>query len=98
MRSSRSCARLLRGQAGPSESASGSVFPDAVHRLDSVKTLVADIEDYLADRNLTPKPYKWKAKGEAILRKVQHARASLAAQQDTTGHDRLTNPICRTAH
>ena len=47
---------------------------------DSVKTLVADIEDYLADRNLTPKPYKWKAKGEAILRKIQHARASLAAR------------------
>ncbi len=48
----------------------------------SVKTLVADIEDYLAERNLTPKPYKWKAKGEAILRKIQHARSSLAAQQD----------------
>lgn len=51
---------------------------------DSVKTLVADIEDYLADRNLTPKPYKWRAKGEAILRKIQHARASLAVQQDVT--------------
>jgi len=51
---------------------------------DSVKTLVADIEDYLADRNLTPKPYKWRAKGEAILRKIQHARASLAVQQDAT--------------
>ena len=48
---------------------------------DSVRRLVADIEGYLADRNLTPKPYKWKATGEAILRKIQHARASLTAQQ-----------------
>ena len=46
---------------------------------DSVRALVADIERYLADRNLTPKPYKWKATREAILRKIQRARATLAA-------------------
>ena len=50
---------------------------------DSVRALVADIERYLADRNLMPKPYKWKATGEAILRKIQRARAALAAQQET---------------
>ena len=49
---------------------------------DSVRALVADIERYLADRNLMPKPYKWKATGEAILRKIQRARAALAAQQE----------------
>ena len=47
----------------------------------SVRALVQDIESYLADRNLNPKPYKWKAKGEDILRKIQHAREALEAQQ-----------------
>ena len=49
---------------------------------DSVRALVTDVERYLADRNLAPKPYKWKAAGEAILRKIQRARATLAAPQE----------------
>jgi transposase len=46
----------------------------------SVRELVADIMSYLAQRNLEPKPYRWKAKGEEILRKIQRAREALAAQ------------------
>src|SRR5258705_1921761 len=33
----------------------------------SVGELVRDIEAYLDDRNANPKPYKWTAKGQAIL-------------------------------
>ena len=40
----------------------------------SVRQLVHDIETYLAERNLNPKPYKWKAEGEEILRKIQKAK------------------------
>jgi transposase len=40
----------------------------------SVRQLVRDIETYLAERNLNPKPYKWKAEGEEILRKIQKAK------------------------
>jgi transposase len=47
----------------------------------SVRDLVEDIESYLAERNLNPKPYKWKAKGEDILRKIQRARQALEAEQ-----------------
>jgi len=43
----------------------------------SVKELVADIESYLAERNSNPKPYRWKAKGEEILRKIKRARQKL---------------------
>jgi transposase len=46
----------------------------------SVRQLVKDIESYLADRNLNPKPYKWKAKGEDILRKIQRAKDALTKQ------------------
>ena len=46
----------------------------------SVRELVNDIESYLVQRNLNPKPYKWKAKGEEILRKIQRAREALEAQ------------------
>ena len=46
----------------------------------SVRELVDDIMRYLAQRNLEPKPYRWNAKGEEILRKIQRARATLAAQ------------------
>lgn len=42
----------------------------------SVRDLIRDIESYLADRNLNPKPYKWKASGEEILRKIQRARTA----------------------
>jgi transposase len=44
----------------------------------SVRELVAAMEAYLADRNRQPKPYRWHAKGEAILAKIQRARQALA--------------------
>ena len=43
----------------------------------SVRELVKDIEVYLAERNLNPKPYRWRAEGEAILKKIQRARNAL---------------------
>lgn len=46
-----------------------------------VKELAHDIEAYLAERNLKPKLYRWKAKGEDILRKIQRAREALAKEQ-----------------
>lgn len=46
----------------------------------SVRELVKDIESYLVERNLNPKPYKWKAKGEEILRKIQRAKEALEKQ------------------
>jgi len=36
---------------------------------------------YLDERNLSPKPYTWKAKGEEILRKIHRARQALEAQR-----------------
>jgi transposase len=47
----------------------------------SVRELVESIEAYLVARNLDPKPYRWKAKGEEILRKIQRAREALAGNQ-----------------
>ena len=47
----------------------------------SVRELVKDIKAYLAERNANPKPYKWKAKGEEILRKIQRAKQALEAQK-----------------
>ena len=44
----------------------------------SVAELVADMNAYLAERNANPKPYKWAAKGEEILAKIQRARAAPA--------------------
>jgi transposase len=44
---------------------------------ESVKDLVNDIELYLAQRNLDPQPYRWKADGEIILRKIAKARAAI---------------------
>lgn len=43
----------------------------------SVKELVDDINAYLNERNANPQPYKWTAKGEAILEKIHRARAAL---------------------
>ena len=45
----------------------------------SVKELIASIEAYLAERNLAPQPYQWRADGADILRKIQRARDALAA-------------------
>lgn len=47
---------------------------------ENVRQLVRDIEDYLVDRNLAPKPYRWKADGEEILRKIRRAREVLESQ------------------
>jgi transposase len=43
----------------------------------SVRALSAQIEAYLAERNLDPRPYRWNAKGEVILAKIARARAAL---------------------
>ena len=45
----------------------------------SVPALVAAIETYLAERNLAPKPYRWRATGADILAKLQRAKKSLDA-------------------
>lgn len=46
----------------------------------SVRELTQAIETYLAQRNLDPKPYRWHAKGEEILAKIQRAREAMASQ------------------
>jgi len=43
----------------------------------STKELVASIEAYLRHRDLSPKRYVWKAEGQAILEKIQHARTAI---------------------
>ena len=43
----------------------------------SVPALVSAIEGDLAERNLAPKPYRWRAKGADILAKLQRAKKSL---------------------
>lgn len=55
----------------------------------SVPALVSAIEGYLAERNLAPKPYRWRAKGAEILAKLQRARKSLKSiisRTSGTGH------------
>jgi transposase len=47
----------------------------------SVKELADTIITFLADRNENPKRYVWKAKGEDILRKIQHARDAMLQAQ-----------------
>jgi transposase len=47
----------------------------------SVRQLVHDIETYLVQRNVAPQPYRWKAQGEEILRRIARAREALAAEQ-----------------
>ena len=44
----------------------------------SIQELVKAITDYLAERNLEPKAYKWKADGKQILEKIQRAREAMA--------------------
>lgn len=48
----------------------------------SVSELVQAITGYLAERNLNPKPYVWKKKGEEILAKIQRAREALEKQNN----------------
>ena len=47
-------------------------------RFSSVADLTKAIEVYLADRDLNPVRYQWKAEGAAILEKIQRARAVLS--------------------
>jgi transposase len=42
----------------------------------SVRELTGAIETYLAERNLQPKAYRWRAKGADILAKIQRAKAA----------------------
>ena len=44
----------------------------------SVQELVKAITDYLVERNLEPKAYKWRADGKEILEKIQRAREAMA--------------------
>ena len=46
----------------------------------SVANLIGAIDIYLAERNLAPKRYIWKAKGAEILQKIERARAVMATQ------------------
>jgi transposase len=46
----------------------------------SVDQLTQAIWNYLAERNLRPARYEWKADGKVILAKIQRARAALASQ------------------
>ena len=48
----------------------------------SVRQLTKDIEEYLAQRNLEPKPYVWRADGQAILAKIARAREALMKTQE----------------
>ena len=50
----------------------------------SVGELVDSIWTYLAERNLTPQRYEWRAEGQAILEKIRHARAALARRAPVT--------------
>jgi transposase len=44
---------------------------------ESVRELIAAIDEFLAVRNEEPKRYVWRAKGEDILRKIEKAKAAL---------------------
>ncbi|MGH8848953.1 MAG: IS630 family transposase [Polaromonas sp.] len=46
----------------------------------TIRELTQAIETYLAERNLDPKPYRWRAKGADILAKIQRAREMMAKQ------------------
>lgn len=63
----------------------GDLTEDAIRpgSFQSVRELVDTIELYLADRNLAPKRYVWKASGTEILAKIQRARSVLAVQTVT---------------
>lgn len=44
----------------------------------SLAQLLSVIEDYLLEWNHSPRPYRWHAKGEEILAKIQRARQAVA--------------------
>lgn len=58
----------------------------------SVDELAKAILDYLAERNLKPKRYEWKADGQTILAKIKRAREALAREQ------RINKDTCETLH
>lgn len=49
----------------------------------SVDQLVQAMTDYLTERNLNPKRYVWKAKGEEILAKIQRAKEAQSKHNDS---------------
>jgi hypothetical protein len=49
-----------------------------------VGQLVDCIWTYLAERNLKPQRYEWRAEGKAILEKIRRARVALARQAPIT--------------
>jgi hypothetical protein len=59
----------------------------------SVNELVRDIETYLAERNVNPKPYKWKAEGTKILSKIKRARAALDKYTTAIENQDTVKPI-----
>ena len=40
------------------------------------------IEEYIVDRNMNPKPYVLKARGEKILRKIESERSAFETRQE----------------
>ena len=50
----------------------------------SVGELVDGIWAYLAERNLKPQRYEWRADGKVILEKIRRAREALARQPPVT--------------
>lgn len=60
----------------------GEITQDVIREgsFSSVNDLIRDIEAYLEQRNQNPKPYKWKAKGEEILRKIKRAKEALGSE------------------
>lgn len=56
----------------------------------SVKELEESIERYLLERDLNPVRYKWNAKGEEILKKINRAREALEKE--------LCTDKCQTVH
>lgn len=64
----------------------GEITQDVIREgsFSSVNELIRDIEAYLEQRNQNPKPYKWKAKGEEILRKINRAKAALGSETSKT--------------
>jgi len=61
----------------------------------SVPELVTAMTDYLAERNLNPKRYVWRAAGADILAKLQRARQKLTTVKITVLKD-TTLGACRT--
>ena len=69
----------------------GSLYPDYVRleagelkKRSGLGALVDAIWAYLAERNLKPQRYEWRAEGQAILEKIRRARTALARQVEDT--------------